>query len=237
MAAAAATLLVTSVATLLPGRPVTPSSAVPRLQRCLPPQLNVFDNLKQVVDGVKGAYDDEEYCPEGFVRASHILFLDSDGRAREKAGALKARIDNGDFSFGDAALEFSSCPTRDLNGKLGVFQSLSRLAQGTLRGGPMPYDDQDTAAFDALLFSEALGVVHQVDTQWGTHLLLIEERGADGTPPTDLLAKSFEAGVEKAAGLMPSVLGANAAEAATSAGFGGSGSSKAKKKRNKKKRR
>ena len=227
-----ASLLVTSVALLLPGRPVPLSSAVRRWQRCLPPQLNVFDNLKQVVDGVKGAYEDEEFCPEGFVRASHILFLDSDGRAREKASALKARIDNGDFSFGDAALQFSSCPTRDLNGKLGVFQSLSKLAEGTLRGGPMPYDDQDTAAFDELLFSADVGVVHEVDTQWGTHLLLIEER-PDGAQP-DLLAKGFEAGVERAKGL---VLGANGADAATSAGFGASGSSKGKKKRNKKKKR
>ena len=202
--------------------------------------MGVFDNVKQVVDGVKEQYDDDEYCPEGFVRASHILFLAADGDAQKKAAALKARIDAGEFSFGDAARAFSYCPTRDLNGQLGIFQSLSKLTEGTLRGDSMPYDGKDTATFDALLFSAELNVVHAVDTQWGTHLVLIEERGSEAP---DLAKQAFDAGVDRAADLVQQVVGgAKATDSGRtpSAGFGGGGgsgsggSSKLKKKRKKK---
>jgi len=210
-----------------------PRKLLPRRRHCPPPQLNVFDNVKQVVDGVTEAFADDEYCPEGFVRASHILFLEADGDATAKASALKARIVSGEFSFGEAATAFSSCPTRDLQGKLGVFQSLSRLTEGTLRGDSMPYDGQNTSSFDAVLFSEALGVIHLVSTQWGTHLLLIDERGA-GAPPDDLMAKSFEAGVDKAAGLVQQAMGgkhASPGKEPTGSGFGGSGKGKAKRRK------
>ena len=213
-------------------------------RRCAPPQLNVLDDVKQVVDGVKDAYEDDEYCPEGYVRASHILFLATAGDAEQKAEALKARLAAGEFTFAQAALAFSSCPTRDLDGKLGVFQSLSKLTEGTLRGDSMPYDGADTSAFDALLFSASLNVVHQVDTQWGTHLVLIEERG-DGAP-ADLLAKSLEVGVDKAANLVSQAVGAapetsaGAAGRAPSGGFrvgAAPGGSKAKRQRSRKKRK
>ena len=53
--------------------------------------MNIFDKAKQavdgakqVVDGAKAAYEDDEFVPDGFVRASHILFLDSEGGAAER---------------------------------------------------------------------------------------------------------------------------------------------------------
>ena len=197
------------------------------------PALNIFDKAKQavdgakqVVDGAKAAYEDDEFVPDGFVRASHILFLDSEGGAAEKAAALKQRIEAGEISFGDAALAFSNCPTRDLNGRLGIFQSLSRLTEGTLRTDSMPYDGQDTLEFDSLCFSADLGQVESINTQWGTHLVLVEERG--GLPPPDLLSKSYDAGVSKAADFIKQAMGTSDAGAAPQVksptnGFGGAG--------------
>mgnify|MGYP003314512515 CR=1 FL=1 len=76
---------------------------------------------------------------------------------------LKARIEAGELSFEAAALQFSACPTRDLNGALGTFESLSRLRDGTLRGfllecevayGAMGWWLFTLAAWRALWFDE-----------------------------------------------------------------------------------
>ena len=164
------------------------------------------------------------------------------GKPANKAAALKQRIESGKISFGDAALAFSNCPTRDLNGKLGIFQSLSRLTEGTLRTDSMPYDGADTLDFDSLCFSADIGKVESIDTQWGTHLVLVEERG--GKPPADLLAKSYDAGVSRAADVIKQVMGTDDGGGATSAaksspmgGFGGGTRSKATKSKKKKNKR
>jgi hypothetical protein len=144
---------------------------------------SVAGNVKSTFDGVKAAYEDDVFVPVGFVRARHILFLASD-EAQPKADALARRIAADEISFADAALRFSACPTRDLHGSLGTFPSLSRLRDGTLRGGGTPYDGQDTSLFDEIVFSPftPVGKVITVATQWGVHLVLIEARGEpDGT--------------------------------------------------------
>ena len=126
------------------------------------------DGVRSVSTAITEVIEDEDLVPDGFVRARHILFLE-DAEADGKAAALKARIEAGEISFDEAALRFSSCPTRDLRGDLGTFASLGRLAEGTLRGGSLPYDGQDVAPFDALLHAPAteLNAVHTVRTQWG----------------------------------------------------------------------
>ena len=147
--------------------------------------MGLLDGVQSAVDGVKSVstaiqstYEDDAFVPDGFVRARHILFLEANDADR-KAEALKARIEAGEISFPEAALRFSACPTRDLNGDLGIFASLGRLSEGTLRGGSLPYDGQDVTPFDAVLHSPAtpLRVIQTVRTQWGTHLVLVEERG------------------------------------------------------------
>lgn len=148
--------------------------------------------VKSVVSGIASAYEDDEFVPDGYVKAAHILFL-VDADAELKADTLKARIDSGEFSFGQAALLFSACPTRDLNGSLGIFPSLSRLQDGTIRGGSLPYDGKDTSTFDELIFGKetALNVIHKVNSIWGTHLVLVKARG--GPPSTlDLVASATE---------------------------------------------
>ena len=139
---------------------------------------NAAEAVTSTVSGIAAAYEDEEFVPDGFVKASHILFLTEEA-ADAKASALAARIASGELTFGRAALLFSACPSRDLEGRLGIFQSLSRLSEGTLRGDTLPYEGMDTRAFDDVVFSAStqLGVVHQVRTQWGTHLVLVEARG------------------------------------------------------------
>ena len=142
-------------------------------------QMRLRRRVKNVADGVVDAYADPNFVPDGFVRASHIIFLAADDAAR-KADALKARIEAGELSFEAAALQFSACPTRDLDGALGTFESLSRLRDGTLRGvDSLPYDGKDTSEFDALVQSCALGAVHRCASQWGEHLVRVDARGSE----------------------------------------------------------
>lgn len=142
---------------------------------------SAFEAVKATVDGVRAAYDDDNFIPEGFVRAHHILFLASDD-AERKADAVRNRIEAGDFTFFEAATSFSACPTRDLQGNLGTFSSLSRVREGTLRGRPLPYEGKDTSAFDTLVFAKdtPLNTIFKVKTQWGVHLVIVTSRGARG---------------------------------------------------------
>lgn len=214
-------------------RTVIFAAALHRKQACRfrSPQLGLVDGVQRAVDGVaetaagiKEAYQDETFVPEGFVRASHILLHAAEGQSQQKAAALLKRIEEQEVTFADAALAFSSCPTRDLNGQLGIFQSLSRLTEGTLRADSMPYDGADTSDFDAVLFSALLGAVTVVDTVWGTHLILVEERGGE----IDVLAQAAD-NVRKA-------LGADAPRAprGSARGFGGAQSKKSGGRRGKK---
>ena len=179
------------------------------------------DGVRSVSSAVQSAYEDNDLVPDGFVRARHILFLE-DADATGKAAALKARIEGGEITFADAALRFSSCPTRDLRGDLGTFASLSRLGEGTLRGDSLPYDGQDVAPFDALLHAPAtqLNAVHTVRTQWGTHLVLIERRG----PVASAAAQQLDQVHAQAAGLVGRAVGGDG-------GRGGRGSGRSDGKR------
>ena len=67
---------------------------------------------------------------------------------------LKQRIENGE-KFEDIAKEFSKCPSGAQGGDLGTF-----------------FQGQMVPEFDAVVFNEALNVVHgPVQTQFGYHLL------------------------------------------------------------------
>ena len=45
-------------------------------------RMGLLEEAKSIADGVKAAYLDETYVPDGFVRARHILFLaDADADA------------------------------------------------------------------------------------------------------------------------------------------------------------
>ena len=150
---------------------------------------SAVEGVQSTVEGVKAAYEDENFVPDGFARAHHILFLESDD-AEMAADVVKQRVESGEFTFFEAATSFSACPTRDLEGNLGTFTSLSRLGDGTLRGGSLPYDGKNTAPFDELVFAPdtALNTIHKVRSQLGVHLVLILARG--GQP--DLIGQAAE---------------------------------------------
>jgi len=199
--------------------------------------MNLIEGLAATVEGVKQQYEAE--VPEGYAKARHILFLAGDNDAA-KAAALKRRIEAGEISFGEAALRFSSCPTRDLNGSLGTFSSLARLSEGTLRedgGGTTPYEGKAelAAPFDQLVFSadtKLAPAMHVVSTQWGTHLVLIEARGNQVADPVDQAAALVRAARGGGGGVSASGGGADE-KLKNKKGFGGAGGAQKRKKRRK----
>lgn len=81
--------------------------------------------------------------------ARHLL-VETEAQCNE----LKQRIENGE-KFEDIAKEFSKCPSGAQGGDLGTF-----------------FQGQMVPEFDAVVFNEALNVVHgPVQTQFGYHLL------------------------------------------------------------------
>lgn len=88
--------------------------------------------------------------------ASHILV-----KSREEAMKIKEKIEAGRVSFGDAAEMFSTCGTSSEGGCLGSF------APGEM-----------VPAFDAYCFDPEteLGAIGVVDTEFGTHLVKLQNQ-------------------------------------------------------------
>mmetsp|Transcript_23521 Transcript_23521/g.47827 ORF Transcript_23521/g.47827 Transcript_23521/m.47827 type:complete len:207 (+) Transcript_23521:18-638(+) len=159
-----------------PGRPTAASGTLAALPAAaLPVRMGLFDWLPG---------NQKEPTPPGFAQAKHILFL-YEPSAEEKANQLIGRIRSGEISFSEAARAFSCCPSRDLNGDLGTFSSLGAAGSLPLIG-ELPYQGKDTRQFDEAVFSAELNVPVKAYSQWGVHLLLVEERGpqAEGRAPT-----------------------------------------------------
>merc|ERR1740117_2477447 len=175
-----ASLLTSSAALLLPptSAPGRPAAAPDRAAvAALTVRMGLFDWLPG---------NQKEATPAGSVQAKHILFL-AEPSAEKKADQLIARIVDGEISFSEAARAFSCCPSRDLNGDLGPFSSLG--AAGSLPlVGELPYQGKDTRQFDKVVLSAELNVPVKAYSQWGVHLLLVEERGplvSEGGAPVD----------------------------------------------------
>lgn len=97
------------------------------------------------------------------VQASHIL-VDNEAFALE----ILAEI-NGGLSFGDAAGKYSSCPSKERGGDLGFFG----------RGQMVP-------EFELAAFNMAPGEISQpVQTQFGYHLILLNEKESGGVLDLD----------------------------------------------------
>ena len=155
------------VALVLPARPSV------SITRAHAPRMDWIENLP-------GFW--KAKVPEGYARAAHVLFLSIEDDAETKADAVLDKIRSGLLSFGAAAREYSSCPTRDQYGDLGTFASLScmrsvdemRSFEGTLE---LPYEGQNTRDFDDAIFSAPLNEPQKVQSAWGWHLILVTERG------------------------------------------------------------
>ena len=78
----------------------------------------VISAVKVSDEDVKKYYEDnlDKFKQGESVNADHIL-VDSE----EKALEILAKIENGEMTFGDAAREFSSCPSGQRGGNLGDF--------------------------------------------------------------------------------------------------------------------
>ena len=98
------------------------------------------------------------------VSAKHIL-VDSE----ELANKVKAEIDSNELSFEDAAVKYSTCPSKEQGGDLGTF------------GKGMMVKEFEDAAFtlDLNVVSDA------VQTQFGYHLIKVEERTEGSTMEFD----------------------------------------------------
>lgn len=96
-----------------------------------------------------------KYMDDASVSAKHILVS-----SEEEAKKIKAEIESGDISFEDAAKKYSTCPSNAEGGNLGTFK----------RGMMVP--EFEDAAFNA----EINQVTDPVKTQFGFHLIKVEEK-------------------------------------------------------------
>ncbi len=100
--------------------------------------------------------------------AKHIL-VDSE----EKANDILGKINAGDVSFEDAAKEHSSCPSKNNGGDLGTFG----------RGQMVP-------EFENAVFNMNKGeVTGPVKTQFGYHLIKLEDKNESSIPEYDEVAE------------------------------------------------
>lgn len=132
-------------------------------------QLAMNNVLKDVAVTEEEAQEYYKTTPQDFtqgetVNAKHILVSEED-----KCNEILEAITNGSTTFEDAAKEFSTCPSNAQGGSLGEFG----------RGQMVPEFDQ--AAFAA----EVGQVIGPVKTQFGYHLIKVEEKNEATVMPYD----------------------------------------------------
>lgn len=118
----------------------------------------VLSNVKIEEDEIKSFYESNSqmFMEDESVSAKHILV-----ETEEKANEILAEI-NGGKLFEDAAVQYSSCPSKTSGGDLGYFT----------RGRMVP--EFETAAFEL----EVGEVSQPVQTQFGYHLIKVEDKKA-----------------------------------------------------------
>ena len=111
---------------------------------------------------VKKYYDENKSAFEkpATVSARHILVATED-----EAKNIKEEISNGTTSFSDAAMKYSTCPSKEQGGALGEFS----------RGMMVP--EFEEAAFNA----EIGKVTEPVKTQFGYHLIIVDSKNEAST--------------------------------------------------------
>ena len=136
--------------------------------------------MKKVLGGIE-VTDEEcrdfyEKNPQHFnkgesVRAKHILV-----ETEEKSLELLEAITAGEMSFEDAAKTCSTCPSGQQGGDLGNFT----------RGQMVP-------EFDAAAFTAEVGhIVGPVKTQFGYHLIRVEEKNESAATPYEQVAEMIK---------------------------------------------
>ena len=130
----------------------------------------VLAAVKVSDEDVKKYYEDnlDKFKQGETVNADHIL-VDSE----EKALEILAKIESGEMSFGDAAREYSSCPSGQRGGNLGDFG----------RGQMVP-------EFDKAVFELNEGEITKtpVKTQFGYHLIKLNSKTEAAAMPYEQIA-------------------------------------------------
>ena len=130
----------------------------------------VISAVKVNDEDVKQYYDEnlDKFKQGETVNADHIL-VDSE----EKALEILAKIESGEISFGDAAREYSSCPSGQRGGNLGDFG----------RGQMVP-------EFDSAVFELEVDEITKapVKTQFGYHLIKLNSKSEASVMPFEQIA-------------------------------------------------
>ena len=130
----------------------------------------VISAVKINDEDVKKYYEDnlDKFKEGETVNADHIL-VDSE----EKALEILAKIESGEMSFGDAAREYSSCPSGQRGGNLGDFG----------RGQMVP-------EFDKAVFELEVNEVTKtpIKTQFGYHLIKLNSKSESTVMPYEEIA-------------------------------------------------
>jgi peptidyl-prolyl cis-trans isomerase C len=132
-------------------------------------QMTINKVLSEVTltdDEVQNYYNEnkEKFMEQATASAKHILVA-----TEEEANNIKAEIEESKITFEDAAKKYSTCPSKEQGGDLGSF------------GRGMMVPEFEDAAFGA----EIGKVTEAVKTQFGYHLILVEQKN-------DPKEKSFE---------------------------------------------
>ncbi|WP_158541624.1 peptidylprolyl isomerase [Pelagibacterium lacus] len=137
-------------------------------------------------EAIEAAYDElaAEYVAEPEVRARHILV-----ESEEEASRIRAEIEDGK-SFEDAAAEYGTDGTRATGGDLGYFSSGMMVPE-----------------FEEAAFALEVGALSQpVQSQFGWHLIKLEDRRMSAAPPLEqvrqqvaqqVLYESYEAAIDE----------------------------------------
>ena len=150
----------------------------PPVSRAVPPPRSrvVTSGL---FDAFAKAFQNEDYSALDMrVRASHILIKGADARA--KVAALRAEL----ADAGDAPAEFARVARRE------------SMCASAANGGDLKEfgPGKMVAEFDEVLFCEPPppvgAIIGPVDTQFGSHLILVAERGRNNDQVTELLARN-----------------------------------------------
>jgi len=122
------------------------------------PSTNTNQQLKMgMFDFVGNAFKNADY-DDRRVTASHILL-----ESEEEAVVVLKSIQTKELTFGQAAKEYSSCPSYNQGGSLGTFEPGKMVPE-----------------FDLLVFDESASPIGQVvgplKTPFGYHLIVVQER-------------------------------------------------------------
>jgi len=156
--------------TILPAR----TSQQRRLGACsVRPTMGLFDAFAKAFDN-KDYSDSPATYEQTNARASHVLVDD-----KAKAEEIKAKIDAGEITFDEAAVQFSTCSSSSRGGRLGKFTPGAMAPEFDA----IVFDVYDTGEINAgngaFIYEPKyeVGVVHgPVQTKFGYHLILIEKR-------------------------------------------------------------